>query len=117
MAINSVKTVTVFVSDQDAARDFYVEALGLEVKADQTFGDNRWLEVGAPQGTTLVLHKPFPGMSAGGGQGTLLASDHLDADVARLRAAGVVVDGPNEMPWGTQATFSDLDGNGYVLQG
>ncbi|WP_350275612.1 VOC family protein [Kribbella sp. HUAS MG21] len=117
MAINTVKTVTVFVADQDRARRFYVDTLGLEVKADQTFGENRWLEVGAPQGTTLVLHKPFPGMSAGGGQGTLFASDDLDADVVRLQAAGVVVDGPNDMPWGRQATFSDPDGNSYVLQG
>ena len=117
MAINTVKTVTVFVFDQDRARDFYVDALGLEVKVDQTFGDNRWLEVGAPAGTTLVLHKPFPGMSAGVGHDTLFASTDLDADVARLQAAGVVVDGPNEMPWGRQATFSDPDGNGYALQG
>jgi predicted enzyme related to lactoylglutathione lyase len=117
MAIDTVKTVTVFVSDQDRARDFYVDTLGLEVKTDQTFGENRWLEVGAGEGTTLVLYKPFPGMSPGGGRGTLFGSSDLDADVARLRAAGVVVDGPNEMPWGKQATFSDPDGNGYVLQG
>lgn len=117
MAINTVKTVTVFVSDQDRARDFYVDALGLEVKTDQTFGENRWFEVGAPSGTTLVLHKPFPGMSAGGEQGILFTSSSLDADVERLREAGVVVDGPNEMPWGRQATFSDPDGNGYILQG
>ncbi|WP_344234053.1 glyoxalase superfamily protein [Kribbella hippodromi] len=117
MAINTVKTVTVFVSDQDRAREFYVGALGLEVKVDQTFGDNRWLEVGAPTGTTLVLHKPFPGASAGGGQGTIVATDDLDADIARLQAAGVIVEGPNEMPWGKQATFADPDGNGYVLQG
>ena len=117
MAINAVKTLTVFVSDQDRARDFYVDALGLAVKTDQTFGDNRWLEVGAQDGATLVLHKPFPGMSAGGGQATILASDDLDKDVSRLKAAGVIVDGPEEMPWGTQATFADPDGNGYVLQG
>ncbi|MBF6357039.1 VOC family protein [Nocardia higoensis] len=117
MAINTVKTVTVFVSDQDRARDFYVDVLGLEVKADRTFGDNRWLEVGAPEGTTLVLHKPFPGMTAGGGKRTLFASDDLDGDIARLREAGIVVDGPNEMPWGKQATFADPDGNGYALQG
>lgn len=117
MAINTVKRVTVFVSDQGRARDFYVDALGLEVKVDQTFGDNRWLEVGAPNGTTLVLHKPFPGMSAGSGQGTLFESSDLDADVARLQSAGVMVDGPNEMPWGKQATFADPDGNGYALQG
>lgn len=117
MTINTVKTVTVFVSDQDRARDFYVDILGLDVKADQTSGDYRWLQVGAPEGTTLVLHKPFPGTSAGSGQGTILASDDLAADVARLQAAGVVVDGPNERPWATEATFSDPDGNGYILHG
>lgn len=109
--------MTVFVSDQDRARDFYVDAVGLEVKNDATFGDNRWLEVGPASGATFVLHKPFPGLSAGGSQGTILASSDLDADVARLRAAGVVVEGPADMPWGRQATFSDPDGNGFVLQG
>lgn len=117
MAIEAVKTVTVLVSDQDRAREFYVEALGFEVKTDQAFGDNRWLEVGPASGTTLVLHMPFPGLSAGGGPGTILASSDLDADVAHLRSAGVIVDGPNELPWGRQATFDDPDGNGYILQG
>lgn len=117
MAINAVKTVTVFVSDQERARDFYVDRLGLEVRTDQTFGENRWLEVGAQSGTTLVLHKPFPGMSAGGSPGILFSSSDLDADVRLLQDAGVVVDGPDEMPWGRQATFSDPDGNGFVLQG
>jgi catechol 2,3-dioxygenase-like lactoylglutathione lyase family enzyme len=117
MTVDAVKTVTVFVSDQDKALEFYRDALGFEVKTDQTFGDNRWLEVGPTSGTTLVLHRPFPGTSAGGGQGTLLASSDLDADVARLRSGGVIVEGPNDMPWGRQATFSDPDGNGYALQG
>lgn len=112
MTVENVRTVTVFVSDQDRAREFYVDTLGLEVKTDRSFGDNRWLEVGPPTGTTFVLHKPFPGMGAGGGQGTLLASSDLDGDVAKLRSVGVIVDGPNDMPWGRQATFSDPDGNG-----
>lgn len=117
MAINTVKTVTVFVSDQDRARDFYVGTLGFEIRVDQTSGDYRWLEVGAPEGTTLVLHKPFPGTSAGSGQGTVLVSNDLDADVSRLQSAGVAVDGPHTMPWAVEATFSDPDGNGYVLHG
>ncbi|MGN9911566.1 glyoxalase superfamily protein [Phytohabitans sp. LJ34] len=109
--------MTVFVSDQDKARDFYVDVLGFEVKTDQSFGPNRWLEVGPATGTALVLHKPFPGATAGTGQGTMLASSDVDADVARLRAAGVDVDGPSDTPWGRQATFADPDGNGYVLHG
>jgi len=116
MSIRHVQTVTVFVSDQDRAKEFYVDTLGLEVRADRRFGDNRWLEVGAPAGASLVLHLPFPGGDAGGGQGTLLATDDIDADVARLRAAGVDVDGPSDLPWGRQATFADPDGNRYALQ-
>lgn len=117
MTIDSVRTMTVFVSDQDKARDFYVDVLGFEVKADRSFGDNRWLEVGPPAGTSLVLHKPFAGATAGSTQGTLLASSDVDADVARLRAAGVDVEGPSDLPWGRQATFADPDGNGFVLNG
>ncbi len=117
MTIDSVRTMTVFVSDQDKARDFYVDVLGFEVKADRSFGDNRWLEVGPAAGTSLVLHTPFPGATAGTAQGTLLASSDVDADVARLRAAGVAVEGPSDMPWGRQATFADPDGNGFVLNG
>lgn len=116
MSISSVKTVTVFVSDQDRALNFYVNVLGMTVRADRTFGDNRWLEVGAEEGTTLVLHKPFPGMSAGTSQGTVLATNDINADVRRLDSESFVVDGPHEMPWATQATFSDPDGNGFVLQ-
>ena len=116
MAIESIKTVTVFVSDQDRARDFYTEALGLEVRVDDSFGDARWLEVGPPSGPSLALHLPFPGTSAGAGQGVLLASGDLDADVARLRDAGVAVEGPTDLPWGRQATFADPDGNAFALQ-
>lgn len=117
MTVNAVKTVTVFVSDQDKALEFYRDALGFETRTDRTFGDDRWLEVGPASGTTLVLHRPFPGMSAGGGRGTVLAASDIDAAVARLRAAGATVEGPDDMPWGRQALFSDPDGNEYVLQG
>ena len=116
MSINRVRTITVFVADQDRAKTFYVDRLGFEVRTDQTAGDDRWLEV-APGGaqTTFVLHQPFPGTSAGTAQGLILESDDLAGDVAALRAAGVEVDGPNELPWGAQATVSDPDGNTLVL--
>lgn len=117
MTADGVKAVTVFVSDQERARAFYVDLLGFEVRADRPFGENRWLEVGLGSGSNLVLHLPFPGTTAGGSRGTILTCSDIDADVARLRAGGVEVDGPEEMPWGRQATFHDPDGNGYVLVG
>ncbi|MFB8279309.1 glyoxalase superfamily protein [Nocardia colli] len=117
MTINQINTITAFVSDQDKAKEFYASVLGFAVRTDQVMGDNRWLEV-APgaAGTSIVLHKPFPGASPGGLAGVILGSDDVDAAVARLRDAGAEVDGPNDLPWGRQATFADPDGNSFVLQ-
>jgi catechol 2,3-dioxygenase-like lactoylglutathione lyase family enzyme len=116
MNISQIRTITVLVADQDRAKSFYVDTLGFQVRGDLAIGDNRWLEV-VPKGggSAIVLHKPFPGLTAGSSQGLILDTTDLDADVAALRAAGVVVDGPNDLQWGRQATFADPDGNGYVL--
>ncbi len=47
--IEKIGTVIVPVSDQERAIAFYVDALGLEKRADVPFGDgNRWVEVGRP---------------------------------------------------------------------
>ncbi|MCP9967151.1 hypothetical protein LUX57_20210 [Actinomadura madurae] len=54
-------------------------------------------------------------MPAGSVQGLILETSDLDADCARLRSAGVDVDGPQDLPWGRQATLTDPDGNGIVL--
>lgn len=116
MNIAQIRTITVFVSDQDRAKSFYVDTLGFQVRSDVVMGENRWLEVvPAGGGSAMVLHRPFPGMTAGSAQGVILQTSDLDTDVDALRAAGVAVDGPRDMPWGRQATFADPDGNGYVL--
>lgn len=116
MNISQIRTITVLVSDQDRAKAFYTDTLGFEVRGDLAMGESRWLEV-VPKsgGSAIVLHPPFPGMTAGSSQGVILDTTDLDADVAALRAGGVVVEGPTDLPWGRQATFADPDGNGYVL--
>ncbi|WP_219416356.1 VOC family protein [Pseudonocardia nigra] len=116
MTITQIRTMTLFVSDQHRAKVFYADRLGFEVRTDLAMGDNRWLEVVPPKGGSgIVLHRPFPGMSAGAAQGVILGTDDLDGDCAALANAGVAVEGPTDMPWGRQATFSDPDGNGFVL--
>lgn len=116
MSISQIRTITAFVDDQDRAKEFYVNLLGFTVRTDLKMGDNRWLEV-APgdSGTAIVLHRPFPGATAGTLGGVILDSADLDVDAQKLRDAGVAVDGPNDMPWGRQATFTDPDGNSFVL--
>ena len=56
-------------------------------------------------------------MPPGSNRGTVLETDDLDADIARLRGLGVEL--PDEVesaPWGRFVTFADPDGNGLVLQ-
>jgi catechol 2,3-dioxygenase-like lactoylglutathione lyase family enzyme len=51
----------VWVLDQDAALDFYVGKLGLEVKADVPLGFMRWLTVGVPGEVDREILLEVPG--------------------------------------------------------
>ena len=108
------------VSDQDAARDFYVDTLGFEVRSDATFGEhdeNRWLEV-APPGSTarLALNPPMGGPPGGGGIG--VETSDVRGEHARLRAIGGVDMDPEPTSGpGSPLMFvlRDPDGNVVVV--
>jgi lactoylglutathione lyase len=107
------------VADQDAARAFYTEKLGFEVRADVTFGEHgemRWLEV-APPGSTarLALNPPMNGEPGGGGIG--VETPDVVAEHARLSALGLDV-GPEPMRIpGAPLMFmmQDPDGNHLAI--
>ena len=63
MAIDSIQSLTLLVSDQASALSFYTDVLGLEVKSDRPFGDARWIEVWVGDGTSIILHLPFEATS------------------------------------------------------
>ncbi|GAB3188209.1 catechol 2,3-dioxygenase-like lactoylglutathione lyase family enzyme [Micromonospora palomenae] len=120
MTVTHVQLLSVPVSDQDRARDFYVDVLGFDLVRDNPMGPGgRWVQV-APKGaaTALTLVTWFPTMPPGSLKGLVLETDDLDGDVAALRDRGVVFaeDGIQVAPWGRYVTFDDPDGNGIVLQ-
>ncbi|HKP54797.1 MAG TPA: VOC family protein [Chloroflexia bacterium] len=124
MAIKHVSTVTIHVSDQDRALDFYVNKLGFEVREDAPFGENtdlRWIEVAPPGAHTgMVLAKGYGGWtpeSVGGFAGIVFESNNIQATYEELSARGVTFTEPPTMqPWGMmQALFQDQDGNRFVL--
>ncbi len=116
--IDNVRTVSVPVEDQERARDFYVDTLGFELRADDAWGEGmRWVEV-APEGsaTSLTLVTWFETMPPGSLQGLVVAANDIRATYEELTARGVTFEfPPTEMPGGTQAVFRDPDGNGLVL--
>ena len=60
--ITRLNIATIYVLDKDEALDFYVNKLGLEVGADFTQGDYRWLTVRVPSepGVEISLEQPGP---------------------------------------------------------
>lgn len=113
-----VQIVSVPVSDQERAKDFYVNSLGFELRADDSWGEGmRWVEV-APKGSdaSLTLVTWFDAMPPGSLQGLVIGTDNVHASYEELGAKGVPFDfAPRELPGGLQAVFRDPDGNGLVL--
>ncbi|OLB82507.1 MAG: hypothetical protein AUI14_00510 [Actinobacteria bacterium 13_2_20CM_2_71_6] len=119
MAITHIQVLSVPVTDQDRARDFYVDILGFDLVADNPMGpDQRWVQVAPHDGTTgLTLVTWFPTMPPGSLKGLVLQTPDVDGETERLRRAGIKIDGPQDAPWGRFSTFDDPDGNGLVLSG
>jgi catechol 2,3-dioxygenase-like lactoylglutathione lyase family enzyme len=118
MAIKNLKIVSIPVRDQEAAKRFYHKVMGFEVLIDQPFMSGaRWIEL-APAGaqTTITLVTWFENMQPGGVTGLVLETDDIEVDAARLAERGAALSAIQDAPWGRYVTFSDPDGNGWVLQ-
>lgn len=119
MPIRDVTVVSVPVSDQDRAKKFYTETLGMQlVRDDDSVPGIRWIQVAPPGGgAALTLVTWFGTMPPGSLRGLVLASTDLAADYQRLTGLGVDFgQPPARQPWATEAVLRDPDGNELVLQ-
>ena len=88
---NRIMYVTVFVSDQDKALDFYTNNFGFQKHADYTGPEGRFLTIALKdQGFELLLWLGSAGQAKGTpGLGTLfIESDDLRKDFDELKARG-----------------------------
>ncbi len=118
-----LKFISLMVSDQAHALDFYTRVLGFEKMADIPMGEYRWLTVTSPDGLAgveLVLEPTaFPPSKAyqkalfdAGIPATALITRDIEAEVARLTAKGVTLRGtPTRMGPATVVLFEDTCGN------
>ena len=108
---------TVFVTNMDAAVQFYTQVLGL--KLSNRFGDN-WATVEAVKNLTIGLHPASPRYPAPGTKGAMMLGleidEPIDNVVARLTEKGVRMNGPViRGEAGNFAHFDDPDGNEIYL--
>jgi catechol 2,3-dioxygenase-like lactoylglutathione lyase family enzyme len=117
---SSISVLSIPVKDQQVAKSFYTEILGCKVVADIPFGSHRvtrWLQLQLPGvETTLALVTWFPHMPPGSVQGIVLATADITRAHTALKERGLAISDIHHEPYGQEATFSDLDGNGWVLQ-
>ncbi|HEX2923875.1 MAG TPA: VOC family protein [Chloroflexota bacterium] len=125
--LTRVGTITVQVTDQDRALEFYTQKLGFDVRSNQPMGPSqRWIEVAPPGAQTrILLYRATPEApgaasyedakaSIGKPTGMVLETDDIVATFAELKSKGVpIVDEPKQQPWGWWGVFADQDGNTY----
>ena len=120
MALEKIQLTTVYVNDQDAALDFYVNKLGMEKRIDQEFAPGARFLVVAPKGSEagIVLQAGSQNnMPVGGFTGLVLGSSDVEGTYQELHSRGVnFTEKATKQPWGgMQAQFTDPDGNSFVL--
>ena len=84
MAIRRISIMSVPVSDQQAAKDFYMNVLGFTLIRDNPMGQNtRWIQLSPlPGEASITLVNWFPSMPAGSMTGMVLEVDNLDESIA-----------------------------------
>lgn len=131
--IKGMSIVTVWVLDQDRAKEFYTDKLGFEIRTDMTVGEGgggmRWLTVGAkdqPDVQLTLMVPSSPGLDPESAEALrklvakgvlgpgVITTDDIHRDYEALKAKGVeFVQEPQERPYGTEALFRDDSGNWF----
>jgi catechol 2,3-dioxygenase-like lactoylglutathione lyase family enzyme len=130
--IQRLSHATLYVLDQDAAKDFYVNKLDFEVRMDAQMGNGfRWLTVspkGQPDLQLILMKFDGPNMQPevsaairdlltnGKISGGVLQTSDCRKTYEELKAKGVeFLSPPKEQFYGVEAVLKDNSGNWFSL--
>lgn len=121
--INKIGKITVYVNDQEQAKDFWLNKMDFVLKFEQQIGPNAaWIEVGPSEDefTTLVLYSKsmmeIQNPAKVSHPNILFSTTDIESAYAKMKQNGVEVGEMQKMPFGTMFTFKDQDGNEYILR-
>jgi predicted enzyme related to lactoylglutathione lyase len=131
--IQRLSHTTLYVTDQDVAKDFYVNKLGFDLKTDQNLGPLRWLtvapkgqpdfeiilmQVGANNGNDEEAVGQLRSLLENGKMGAVGVFDTADCrkTYQELKERGVqFLQEPKDQFYGIEAVFRDPAGNRFSL--
>jgi catechol 2,3-dioxygenase-like lactoylglutathione lyase family enzyme len=129
--ITNISLVTLWVTDQDQARAFYVDKLGFVERTDARLGDGfRWVTIAHPDHPELEVTLMIPGpplddevadvirrsLDKGSMGGFGLRTTDCRKTYEELTAQGVeFIQPPEDRPYGVEAVMRDNSGNWLSL--
>jgi lactoylglutathione lyase len=120
--ISGISKVVLPVDDQERAKEFWTERLGFELRRDESYGEERWIEVSPPGGAPLLVLSPRDGAPRNEVPDELPHSPvffncaDLEATHRELSERGVRFPAPPaQQHFGWWALFEDADGTRYAL--
>ncbi len=122
--INKIGKITLYVNNQEEAKEFWTKKLNFVVKFEQVMGPNmKWVEVGPSDSefTTFVLYDKNLMKSQKSDANVLhpsiiLSTSNIDDTYNELKNNDVNVNDIMKMPYGSMFSFKDQDGNEYLVR-
>ncbi|HEY4464456.1 MAG TPA: glyoxalase superfamily protein [Streptosporangiaceae bacterium] len=113
-----LELVFVPVTDVDRAKAFYVDQVGFHADHDQQVNDAlRFVQLTPPgSGCSIAFGSGITDMPPGSQRGLQVVVADAEAARQQLVSRGVEASDVDVQPWGSFVTFSDPDGNRWVLQ-
>ena len=121
--ITGVAKVVVPVDDQERAREFWTGAIGFNVVMDERYGDERWIEVEAPDRSVVLVLSCRPAdeprrqvPDALPHSNVFFTCEDIEQTYTELTERGVRFPvQPTEMHFGSWSMFEDWEGTRFAL--
>ena len=129
--IDEIEGITIMVSDQQKALEFYTQKLGFEKKLDTDVAGYRWVVVGPKNSNTVISLVDSAQMKnesqekiehtkkkIGTSTGIWFYTKDINTTYRELKSKGVEITEPVKQVWGgIMSTIYDQDKNNYGLVG
>ena len=113
-----IELIFVPVTDVDRAKEFYADRCGFHVDQDVQVSDElRFVQLTPPgSACSIALGSGITSMAPGTQDGIQVVVADAEAARQALVSKGVEASDVDTQPWGLFVTFSDPDGNRWILQ-
>lgn len=122
--INKIGKITIYVNNQQEAKDFWINKMNFVIKLEQPMGPMmKWLEVGPSKDefTTFIIYEKNAMLAQNlqanvSHPNIILSTTDIRETYDEMKNNGVEVSEIMNMPYGIMFKFKDQDGNDYLVR-